>query len=115
MDRTASYMGRHIAKNVVAAGLAQKCEVQIAYTIGRAEPVSLMIDTSRTSKIPPDQIAKLIREHFDLKPKAIIKYLDLLKPIYKQTACYGHFGRNEPGFPWEKTHRAEELRKAAGL
>ena len=115
MDRTASYMGRHIAKNVVAAGLAQKCEVQIAYTIGRAEPVSLMIDTSRTSKIPPDQIAKLIREHFDLKPKAIINYLDLLKPIYKQTACYGHFGRNEPGFPWEKTHRAEELRKAAGL
>jgi len=115
MDRTASYMGRHIAKNVVAAGLAQKCEVQIAYTIGRAEPVSLMIDTSRTSKIPPDQIAKLIREHFDLKPKAIINYLDLLKPIYRQTACYGHFGRNEPGFPWEKTHRAEELRKAAGL
>jgi len=115
MDRTASYMGRHIAKNVIAAGLAQKCEVQIAYAIGRAEPVSLMIDTARTSKIPPDQIAKLIREHFDLKPKAIIKYLDLLKPIYKQTACYGHFGRNEPGFPWEKTHRAEELRKAAGL
>jgi S-adenosylmethionine synthetase len=115
MDRTASYMGRHIAKNVVAAGLAQKCEVQVAYTIGRAEPVSLMIDTSRTSKIPPDQIAKLIREHFDLRPKAIIKYLDLLNPIYKQTACYGHFGRNEPGFPWEKTHRAEELRKAAGL
>ena len=115
MDRTASYMGRHIAKNVVAAGLAQKCEVQIAYTIGRAEPVSLMIDTSRTSKIPPDQIAKLIREHFDLRPKAIIKYLDLLNPIYRQTACYGHFGRNEPGFTWEKTHRAEELRKAAGL
>jgi S-adenosylmethionine synthetase len=115
MDRTASYMGRHIAKNVVAAGLAQKCEVQIAYTIGRAEPVSVMIDTSRTSKIPPDQIAKLIREHFDLRPKAIIKYLDLLNPIYRQTACYGHFGRNEPGFTWEKTHRAEELRKAAGL
>jgi S-adenosylmethionine synthetase len=115
MDRTASYMGRHIAKNVVAAGLAQKCEVQVAYTIGRAEPVSLMIDTSRTSKIPPDQIAKLIREHFDLRPKAIIKYLDLLNPIYKQTACYGHFGRNEAGFTWEKTHRAEELRKAAGL
>ncbi len=115
MDRTASYMGRHIAKNVVAAGLAQKCEVQVAYTIGRAEPVSLMIDTSRTSKIPPDQIAKLIREHFDLRPKAIIKYLDLLNPIYRQTACYGHFGRNEPGFTWEKTDRAEELRKAAGL
>lgn len=115
MDRSASYMARHIAKNVVAAGLAEKCEVQMAYTIGRAQPVSVMIDTSRTSKIPPDKIAKIINEHFDMRPKAIIKYLDLLKPIYKQTACYGHFGRNEPGFTWEKTHRAEELRKAAGL
>ena len=115
MDRTASYMARHIAKNVVAAGLAEKCEVQMAYTIGRAQPVSVMIDTSRTSKIPPDKIAKIIREYFDMRPKAIIKYLDLLKPIYKQSACYGHFGRNEPGFPWENTHRAEELRKAAGL
>jgi S-adenosylmethionine synthetase len=115
MDRTASYMARHIAKNVVAAGLAEKCEVQIAYTIGKAQPVSLMIDTSRTSKISPDKIAKIIREHFDMRPKAIIKYLDLLKPIYKRTACYGHFGRNEPGFGWESIHRAEELRKAAGL
>jgi len=115
MDRSASYMARHVAKNIVAAGLAQKCEVQMAYTIGRAEPVSLMIDTSRTSKIPPDQIAKIIREVFDLRPRAIIKYLDLLKPIYKQTACYGHFGRNEPGFTWENTHRAAELKKAAGL
>jgi S-adenosylmethionine synthetase len=114
MDRSASYMARHIAKNVVAAGLAEKCEVQVAYTIGRAEPVSVMVDTSRTSKIPPDQIAKIIVDHFDLRPKALIKYLGLLKPIYKQTACYGHFGRNEPGFPWERTHRAEELRKAAG-
>ena len=115
MDRSASYMARHVAKNIVAAGLAAKCEVQIAYTIGKAEPVSLMIDTSRTSKIPPDQIAKIIRERFDLRPKAIIKYLDLLRPIYKKTACYGHFGRNEPGFTWESTHRAEEVRKAAGL
>ena len=115
MDRSASYMARHVAKNIVAAGLAEKCEVQIAYTIGRAEPVSLMIDTSRTSKIPPDQIAKIIREVFDLRPRAIIKYLDLLKPIYKQTACYGHFGRNEPGFTWENTHRAAEVKKAAGL
>jgi S-adenosylmethionine synthetase len=115
MDRSASYMARHIAKNVVAAGLAEKCEVQMAYTIGRAQPVSVMIDTSRTSKIPPDKIAKIIREYFDMRPKAIIKYLDLLKPIYKQSACYGHFGRNEPGFPWENTHRAEELKKAAGL
>jgi len=115
MDRSASYMARHVAKNIVAAGLAEKCEVQIAYTIGRAEPVSLMIDTSRTSKIPPDQIAKIIREVFDLRPRAIIKYLDLLKPIYKQTACYGHFGRNERGFTWENTHRAVELKKAAGI
>ena len=115
MDRSASYMARHIAKNIVAAGLAEKCEVQIAYTIGRAEPVSLMIDTSRTSKIPPDQIAKIIREKFDMRPKAIIKYLDLLRPIYKMTACYGHFGRNEPEFTWERTHRAAELKKAAGL
>ena len=115
MDRSASYMARHIAKNVVAAGLADKCEVQIAYTIGRAEPVSLMVDTSRTSKIPPDQIAKIIQDHFDLRPASIVRYLDLLKPVYKQTACYGHFGRNEPGFTWEKTHRAEELRKAAHL
>jgi len=115
MDRSASYMARHIAKNIVAAGLAEKCEVQIAYTIGKAEPVSLMIDTSRTSKIPPDEIAKIIREKFDMRPKAIIKYLDLLRPIYKMTACYGHFGRNEPEFTWERTHRAEELRRAAGL
>jgi S-adenosylmethionine synthetase len=116
MDRTASYMARHIAKNVVAAGLANKCEVQIAYAIGVAQPVSLMVDTSGTSKIPPDQIAKIILKHFDLRPKAIITYLDLLRPIYKMSACYGHFGRNEPGgFPWERTHRAEELKKAAGL
>ncbi len=115
MDRSASYMARHIAKNVIAAGLAAKIEVQMAYSIGRAEPVSLMIDTSRTSKIPPDQIAKIIWEHFDLRPRAIIDYLELLKPIYKKTACYGHFGRNEPDFKWESIHRAEELRKAAGL
>jgi S-adenosylmethionine synthetase len=115
MDRSASYMARHLAKNVIAAGLAEKIEVQIAYSIGKAEPVSLMIDTSRTSKIPPDQIAKIIREHFDLRPRAIIDYLDLLRPLYKRTACYGHFGRNEPDFKWESTHRAEELRKAAGL
>jgi len=115
MDRSASYMARHIAKNIVAAGLARKCEVQIAYTIGVAQPVSVMIDTSRTSVIPPDEIAKLVRQHFDLRPKALIQYLDLRKPIFKQTACYGHFGRNEPGFTWEKTHRAEELRKAAKL
>jgi S-adenosylmethionine synthetase len=115
MDRSASYMARHVAKNVIAAGLADKCEVQIAYTIGRSEPVSLMIDTSKTAKIPPDQIAKIIRETFDLRPKAIIKYLDLLRPIYKKTSCYGHFGRNDPDLRWESTHRAAELKKAAGL
>ena len=115
MDRSASYMARHVAKNIVAAGLAKKCEVQIAYTIGVAEPVSVMIDTSGTAKIPPDDIAKLVRQHFDLRPKAIIQYLNLLKPIYKKTSCYGHFGRNEPGFTWENTHRAKDLRKAAGL
>jgi S-adenosylmethionine synthetase len=108
-------MARHVAKNIVAAGLAEKCEVQIAYAIGVAQPVSVMVDTSRTSKIPPDKIAKIIRENFDLRPKAIIHYLDLLRPIYKRTACYGHFGRNEPEFTWESTHRAEEIRKAAGL
>jgi S-adenosylmethionine synthetase len=115
MDRSASYMARHIAKNIVAAGLAEKCEVQIAYTIGVACPVSLMIDTSRTAKISPDRIAKIVWDHFDLRPKAIIDYLDLLRPIYKKTACYGHFGRNEPEFTWERVHRKEELRKAAGL
>jgi S-adenosylmethionine synthetase len=115
MDRGASYMARHVAKNIVAAGMAEKCEVQIAYTIGMAKPVSFMIDTSGTYKIPPDEIAKIALGVFDLRPKAIIQYLDLLKPIYKQTACYGHFGRNEPGFSWESTHRAEELRKAAKL
>jgi S-adenosylmethionine synthetase len=115
MDRTASYMARHIAKNVVAAGLASRCEVQVAYAIGVAQPVSVMVDTGGTAKISPDEIARLIREHFDLRPKAIIRYLDLLKPIYRRTACYGHFGRTDPGFPWERTDRAEELRKAAGL
>ena len=115
MDRSASYMARHIAKNVVAAGLAKKCEVQIAYTIGMARPVSMMIDTSGTWVVPPDQIARIIWDHFDMRPKAIIHYLDLLRPIYKMTACYGHFGRNEPELKWESTHRAEELRKAAGL
>ena len=115
MDRSASYMARHIAKNIVAAGLAEKCEVQIAYTIGVAKPVSMMIDTFGTWKIPPDQIAKIVWDHFDLRPKPIIKYLNLLRPIYKKTACYGHFGRHEPEFTWESTHRAEELRKAAGL
>jgi S-adenosylmethionine synthetase len=115
VDRSGSYMARYVAKNVVAAGLAGKCEVQVAYTIGRAEPVSLMIQTFGTSKIPPDSIAELVKEHFSLKPADIIRHLELLRPIYKKTACYGHFGRNDPDFIWERTDKAEGLRRAAGL
>jgi S-adenosylmethionine synthetase len=115
VDRSGSYMARYVAKNIVAAGLAEKVEVQIAYTIGIAEPVSVMIDTGGTWKIPPDQIAKLVREHFDLRPAPIIRNLKLLRPIYKKTACCGHFGRNDPDFTWERTDMAETLRKAAKL
>jgi S-adenosylmethionine synthetase len=115
VDRSGSYMARYVAKNIIAAGLADKVEVQIAYTIGVAEPVSVMIDTGGTWKIPPDEIAKLVREHFDLRPAPIIQYLNLLRPIYKKTACGGHFGRNDPDFTWERTDMAETLRKAAGL
>ncbi len=115
VDRSASYMARYIAKNIVAAGLASECEVQIAYAIGVADPVSIMVDTFGTGKIPPERIAGIIREVFPLKPAEIIKTLDLLRPIYKKTAAYGHFGRNEPEFTWERTDRVEELRRAAGL
>ena len=115
VDRSGSYMARYVAKNIIAAGLADKVEVQIAYTIGVAEPVSVMIDTGGTWKIPPDEIARLVREHFDLRPAPIIRYLNLLRPIYKKTACGGHFGRNDPDFTWERTDMAETLRKAAGL
>lgn len=115
VDRSGSYMARHVAKNIVAAGLAEKVEVQIAYAIGVAQPVSVMIDTGGTWKIPPDKIAKLVREVFDLRPSPIIKYLNLLRPIYKKTAVNGHFGRQDPDFTWERTGMAETLRKAAGL
>jgi len=115
VDRSASYMARYVAKNVVAAGLADKCELQLAYAIGVAQPVSGMINTGGTGKIPSDEIAKIILEHFDLRPAKIISYLDLLRPIYKKTACYGHFGRNDPDFTWERVDKVEELRKAAGL
>ena len=115
VDRSGSYMARYVAKNIVAAGLADKVEVQIAYAIGVAQPVSVMIDTGGTWKIPPDDIARLIREHFDLRPAPIIRYLNLLRPIYKKTACCGHFGRNDPDFTWERTDMAETLQKAAGL
>ncbi len=115
VDRSASYMARYVAKNVVAAGLARKCEVQLSYSIGVAEPVSVMINTFRTSKIPPDEIAKLVRKYFCLTPAEMIKYLKLLRPIYRKTAAYGHFGRKEPEFTWEKTDMANKLRRAAGL
>jgi S-adenosylmethionine synthetase len=114
VDRSSSYMARHAAKNIVAAGLADKCEIQVAYTIGRAEPLSFMIDTQGTGKIPSNEIAKIIGEVFDFRPARIIQYLDLLRPIYKKTACYGHFGRSEPEFTWEQTHRVDDLKKAAG-
>ena len=115
VDRSASYMGRHIAKNVVAAGLAKKCEVQIAYAIGVAQPVSLMVDLMGTGTIPKDRVKEIIREIFDLRPAAIIEYLNLLRPIYRKTSAYGHFGRNEPEFSWEKTNMADKMREMAGL
>ena len=115
VDRSASYMARHIAKNLVAAGLCERVEVQIAYAIGVARPVSVMVNTNGTWKIPPDRIAAIVSDVFDLRPKRIIEYLDLLRPIYKKTACYGHFGRDDPDFTWEKTDRVKELQEAAGL
>jgi S-adenosylmethionine synthetase len=115
VDRSGSYMARYIAKNLVAAGLAEKLEIQIAYTIGVARPVSVMIDTQGTARISPDRIAEIVNELFDLRPRPIIEKLDLLRPIFKKTACGGHFGRNEPGFTWEKLDMVEEIRKKAGI
>ena len=115
VDRSASYMGRHIAKNIVAAGLSKKCEIQIAYAIGVAEPVSIMVDLMGTGVIPKQQVEDIVRDVFDLRPAAIIEYLDLLRPIYRKTAAYGHFGRSEPEFSWEQTNKVEEIRKKAGL
>jgi S-adenosylmethionine synthetase len=115
VDRSASYMARYVAKNIVAAGLADKCEVQLAYAIGVAEPVSVMINTFGTSKISPNRIAQIAREEFDLRPRAIIESLDLLRPIYRQTAAYGHFGRELPEFSWERTDRVASLRSRAGI
>jgi S-adenosylmethionine synthetase len=113
VDRSASYMARYIAKNVVASGLAEKCTIQLAYAIGVAEPVSLMVFCDETAKIPEDRIAKLIRKNFDMTPRGIIKQLDLLRPIYRDTAAYGHFGRNGKNFTWEKTDMAKQLAKDA--
>jgi len=115
VDRSAAYAGRYVAKNVVAAGLAEKCEVQVAYAIGVAKPVSLMVNTFGTAKIDEAKIEALVAEHFDLRPKAIIQTLDLLRPIYRNSAAYGHFGRTEPEFTWEATDKADALRAAAGL
>ena len=117
VDRSAAYMARYIAKNIVAAELARTCEVQVAYAIGVADPVSVAVDTFGTGAIAEEQIARLVREHFDLKPAAIIETLGLKRPIYRRTASYGHFGRVPDGmyFTWERTDRAEALRAAAGL
>ena len=115
VDRSASYMGRYIAKNIVAAGLAKKCEIQIAYAIGVAEPVSIMVDLMETGIVSKELVKKIISEVFDLRPAAIIKGLDLLRPIYKKTSAYGHFGRDEPEFTWEKTDKVNIIREKAGL
>ena len=115
VDRSASYMARYVAKNIVAAGLADKCEFQVAYAIGVAQPVSILIRTFGTNKIPEEKIEDLVRRNFDLRPKAIIKHLNLLRPIYEKTASYGHFGRNDPDFTWEKTDKANELKKSIGF
>ncbi|MDP3483000.1 MAG: methionine adenosyltransferase [Sulfuricella sp.] len=115
VDRSAAYAGRYVAKNIVAAGLASKCEVQVAYAIGVARPVSMMVNTFGTGKIADEKIVKLIEAHFDLRPKAIIQSLNLLRPIYTKTAAYGHFGREEPEFTWEATDKAEALKADAGL
>ncbi len=115
VDRSASYAARHVAKNIVAAGLADKCEIQLAYAIGVARPVSVLVDSFGTGKISDEKIAELVNKHFDLRPAAIIRDLDLRRPIYRQTAAYGHFGRTDIDLPWEHTDKAELLRKEAGL
>jgi S-adenosylmethionine synthetase len=115
VDRSASYMARHVAKNIVASGIAKKCEIQIAYAIGVAEPVSIMIDMMGTGLIPKERVKEIVRDTFDFRPAAIIEYLDLLRPIYRKTAAYGHFGRTEPEFTWEHTNMAAVLREKAGI
>jgi len=115
VDRSAAYMARYIAKNMVAAGLCEKCEVQLSYVIGGTEPLSMMIDTFGTEKIPNKKIVELVKKYFNLSPKGIIEQLNLLRPIYRKTSCYGHFGRDDPDFTWEKTDLTEKLREEAGL
>jgi S-adenosylmethionine synthetase len=114
VDRSAAYMGRYVAKNLVAAGLCARCEVQVAYAIGVAEPVSVMVNTFGTGTVDEVKIARIIREVFDLRPRAIIEQLDLLRPIYRKTAAYGHFGRELPEFTWERTDRAALIKEKAG-
>jgi len=115
VDRSAAYAGRYVAKNIVAAGLATRCLVQISYAIGVAQPTSVMVSTFGTGKVSDEKISELVRTHFDLRPKGIVKMLNLLRPIYRKTAAYGHFGREEPEFTWEATDKAAALKAAAGL
>jgi S-adenosylmethionine synthetase len=115
VDRSAAYAARYVAKNIVAAGIADRCEIQVSYAIGVAEPTSISVETFGTGKISNERIVQLVREHFELRPKGLIKMLDLIRPIYFDTAAYGHFGREEPQFTWEKTDKAAALRAAAGL
>ncbi|MDR1701960.1 MAG: methionine adenosyltransferase, partial [Sporomusaceae bacterium] len=115
VDRSAAYAARYVAKNIVAAGLASRCEIQLAYAIGVAQPVSILVETFKTGKVDDEVIVNLINKHFDLRPAAIIQTLNLRQPIYAQTAAYGHFGRTDIDLPWEKTDKAEILRKDAGL
>lgn len=115
VDRSAAYAGRYVAKNIVAAGLADRCEIQISYAIGVAEPTSISVNTFGTAKLDDEAIVALVRDHFDLRPRGLIEMLDLKRPIYRATAAYGHFGREEPNFTWEKTDKADALRQAAGL
>jgi S-adenosylmethionine synthetase len=115
VDRSAAYAARYVAKNIVAAGIARQCQVQVAYAIGVAQPMNVTVYTEGTGKISDEDIAELVKQHFDLRPKGIIRMLDLLRPIYRKTAAYGHFGRDEPEFTWEATDKAEALRAAAGL
>jgi S-adenosylmethionine synthetase len=115
VDRSAAYMARYVAKNLVAAGLCERCELQVAYAIGLAEPVSIMVNTFGTSVVSERRMSELVREVFDMRPRAIIEQLDLLRPIYRKTAAYGHFGRELPEFTWEKTDKADILKQKAGL
>ncbi len=115
VDRSAAYAARYVAKNIVAAGLARQCQIQVAYAIGVAQPMNITVYTEGTGVVSDDRLAELVREHFDLRPKGIIQMLDLLRPIYQRTAAYGHFGRDEPDFTWERTDKAAALRAAAGL